>query len=460
MADYATPCCTVDDLSALTSLDTSATPTGTTYKVSSLRDTWSFEKDSTLSDVPFEVITDPNGAWVRNHHPDVSWVHNPEWWIDPANGSDENIGTDSAYPLATVREFLRRCQPNFLWTPTTGLTVHVMRDINEDIQIQADFNMTPGFGSFLLFTADLAPQTGNTTITAVQAHNSSTNTVGALTVSGSTFWAGKEGMVGVIQGGARAGACFVVAKNLGSGKGQISAVGAGPYDPTPITLQTGDVFKLYTQTKFGGLLVVNGSGIVNFENLEIGTTVDPYGHSATVYEATAFFTCCHFPNGLNSEDYAYVDVSHSDIQLGCRAQNYSELILSGNVVRGASPLCRAGAIIWSYNATVFGKIRLEKFSSLRVDTGWWLSVHDTTTAIKVDPGGEVDTRGGKLWGTGVAGPRIEILPGGSFIYSTGAAPNLAGSGTEMYVGGTGGTTTFAGLPSFNANNGSKVVVST
>jgi hypothetical protein len=63
------------------------------------------------------------GQWLREDVPSLSWLYQPEWWVDPALGNDENDGSSALTALTTQAEFERRIGQ---LVPRVAVTVHIV----------------------------------------------------------------------------------------------------------------------------------------------------------------------------------------------------------------------------------------------------------------------------------------------------------------------------------------------
>lgn len=435
-------------------------PDGASIRVSQLRESFVLVKSSALAPVTNLIIPAIGGGnWIRSGQPDQSWVHQEEWYVGPG-GVDTNTGASSGQRLLTVQEFLRRTTRNFNYA-RAGITVNITGSLSttQSITIDALMGNREGAYSFLYFNGQQGvTAAASGTITGVVECDPATlqeHTITAV-IGG---WGPHVGRIGKITSGAREGARFVVLKDLGGDTAHISQPGLGEYDSTRVALQIGDTFQIDIPPTMGDIVDVRGCGEVSFANLAVGSGVSS-AHSLVLEGTQTFLDCCVFPGGCDADRASYVDAFNCYFENGLRAYFHSEFHLEGGgCAASASPIARQASQINYLDFSSFSSLRTEFHSVHNVLGDSWLALFDASATIQIASSSSLDSNNNaRIWGKGVTGPMINIKPGGSMYYTTGLPPNITGSGAEISVGGTGGATTFVGLPSFNANNGAKAVI--
>ena len=112
---------------ALTAADDGTLANGTRAFVASHRSTWHLQtSDGTGLTSHERIVGSTDGrVWQRELVRSAYYELQPEWWVDPAAGSDEATGADDTHPIKTLRELVRRVAPDGVWHVARAITVHV-----------------------------------------------------------------------------------------------------------------------------------------------------------------------------------------------------------------------------------------------------------------------------------------------------------------------------------------------
>lgn len=417
------------------------------------------------------------GTWVRQIMPDVYWLRQASWGVDAAGGDDLNEGT-VASPLRTATEYLRRVRMGQnLAMLEQFVTVNVLGDTEPEI-----FEMWPALPLQAAGTVQFDGTMGQTVVASgviatVTPAVPATNTRYTLTATGIANFTPLISSVCVVTGGARAGSMFTITAGSSGATAQVSVPSEGAFLPTPVTLQVGDPFDVLSLPSFCESVGVQGQGFVNFASLGLASLGAPQ-HAVQIRGVFCFIDSCQVLNGLDSLSGSYVGAINCYLAGGARAEEAgSKLVLDVGASAPGTPItARNMGVVDLDNFTSFapivvdagGLVQLIRPGMQPVEPCGYLSVFDSTGAMRVEQGGIFDSSldtgsaGGEVWGAGVAGTtagRVNLSPGGWYFYRAAAnAPNIAGTGQEISVGGVGGATTYAGLPSVNTNNLAQAVV--
>lgn len=198
-------------------------------------------------------------AWVTiSQNANASWATQIDWSINASTGSDVALGTTAA-PLATWAELRRRCLAVGGFSQSLGnVNIGIVGNLNGNDPMDQR-GMTPPSGDQLnikgtavvIFSGSItafAPKNPG----AAAGGSAAILTDSAIPVSWTS--SGGIGKIGVIQGGARDGAIFIPAKDLGGKQARISdpilngTANTFPFASTPTfpTLQVGDAYTVFS----------------------------------------------------------------------------------------------------------------------------------------------------------------------------------------------------------------------
>jgi hypothetical protein len=436
------------NISELSSIPTSGLLNGSSVFVRTLKDTFSFFGDSSLTVQENVIITGANGGqWIRANQPSRYWMHQTQYYIDPITGSDEALGTDLQHPIRTHAEFTRRIYSHNSNIETL-ITCYILNDITETLSVQMSAGIF-GASTYIVYDGTLGTRIKHSaTINTVTVAVPSTQTEYSINVVGLT-WTPYIGDVCIMSSGVSIGARFVVLKDLGGGSAQISQIGAGSLDNTPVTIQSGDTFDILLLPQFGTNIALTGPSNWELIQLTIPTL--------NAEMAVAFIEACKITgSGLFADFNSSVTVTNSYLA-GVSAFSSSYIFLGGGGSLGIVKTQTQSLIEFMDFTIVGGGVRSVNGHSGKyaVDSGW-LAIFDSSQAIHLENDYILRcTNGASIWGKGSTGPKITLLPGTSFYYEDGAVPNIGGSGTDISIGGD--TMLYSALPYINGKNLSRCI---
>lgn len=399
----------------------------------------------------------PTAAWYRKEIQSLRWRWQHNWFLDPLAGHDENDGAAAGRALRTYAELQRRVGGTLVLNPD-GLDIEVLSDVTEQVSIDMQ---SPSGVAVVYFHAALPTPLYTGVVSAYTDYDAPTGQDGVLTDNGipASFTAsGLVGHLARVTAGPRAGAEFMVAKDLGSKQARVSAPIVTPFFETFTGLQAGDTYAVYGNLiKLGAndtpitMEIHGGPGAqLAFQWLELG---NPGIHKVEHKGGGVFLSGC-LVNGLD------VDGGHVDsAQLfncrcvsGCRV-NAGSALLVGGMFDGVQ--ARAGARVTAQRA-------------ITQDGGWyayptgyitavdWLAAFDTATAMLIGPNALLDLSTAQLFGKGIASIGVDVQSAGTVVYNS-ALPldQLMAPATQCRIGGVG--VNYAALPNVNAANTAKIV---
>jgi hypothetical protein len=125
----------VPNIAALMALPTATIDDGGVVAVKSVMDTWMLDKTSGLAPDGITVVPALGGGnWLRMEIPSQKWLLQPNWFIDPLTGDNENIGATAGTALLTFAEWKRRVGTR-LEIPQT---LNIQDDLTEDLLFDMD----------------------------------------------------------------------------------------------------------------------------------------------------------------------------------------------------------------------------------------------------------------------------------------------------------------------------------
>lgn len=402
----------------------------------------------------------PAAAWYRRLIQSQRWRYQFNWFLDPATGHDENDGAASGRALRTYAELQRRVGGTLVLNPG-GLDVQVLSDVTEVVGVDMQ---SPTGVAVVYFHADLPAPLYTGTVTAYADYNSATGQDGVLTdtsIPASFTASGLVGRLARVTSGPRAGAEFIVVKDLGSKQARVSAPIEGPFLDTFVAPQPGDAYAVYGDLiKFGAndtpmtLEMHGGPGAqMALQWMELGAAAGP--HHVEHKGGGLFMSGC-IVNGLDV-DAANIDTAqlHNCRGVGGCRVNAGGALLVGGVYDGVQS--RPGSHVTAQRA-------------ITQDGGWyahshghiaavdWMAAFDTATALLVGFRGLVDLSAAPLFGKGISSIGVDVQSTGAVVYNA-AMPldKLVTPATQCRVGGV--AVNYAALPNTNAANGAQIVAS-
>jgi hypothetical protein len=94
----------------LIDIDTTPVSDGALIWIKSIQDFFVLDKTSALTPDQITIVapTSGPGNWIRKLIPSITWVNQTTWFIDPAGGDDENVGSTGGTALKSHAELERR----------------------------------------------------------------------------------------------------------------------------------------------------------------------------------------------------------------------------------------------------------------------------------------------------------------------------------------------------------------
>lgn len=394
-----------------------------------------------------------DGSWVRTQT-SPTWVSETTWYVR-STGTADNSGTEQEAPV-TYAELLARIGTNKI---PAGITVYVQDDLNLPELIF--FGNTEADGDHWLYFEGVPTVAATGTLASVTNWDATTNQDGLIT--GSSSLVPHVGKLLRITGGDRAGAQFWIAHNTTGSTVRISQPLAGAWTTDRAdALQVGDPYEVLTLPYLTDSVSVQSGRDVEFGYLRIGTSGSPHTINITCGGTTKLNGC---------------DLHGFDVDVGSEATLYGCRLVSGMRAQGKASIYAFGCLSDGTTARSGGKLEvadlLAQGDRLRIEpggelrsavTGAWLAVCDYSGlagfVFYETSQGYFD---GYLIGKGVTTSvaRIQVLDGA--MVAVGHTPALAGSGTELQVGGTadgtGGTKlTFADVPWTHGGSAARIFV--
>lgn len=430
---------------------------GTEVYVQTLKDWFVLDKSSavTTESLNIENALD-GGQWIRKLKPSQFWARQTNFYLDPINGDDENVGTEAVLALQTVAEFKRRILSRIHETNNSlyELTCHILNDVTEDISIECNWTTSLTASQLVTFDGYLGSiVAANGTVSARTVANPSTNQ--EFTITAPLTWSEHLGKIGLITSGPREGTRFSIIKDLGGNQVQISQPG-NEFDFTSSTIEVGDTFQILELPQFGNTVTLSGPGGVILKFLNLGSDGGVDFNANNSYLVADACTC----HDMYLDYGIYMDVLNSSILNSINVLNNSRLGLFNSSLIGN--LSNDSSTTIFSNFSCVGEISGTSKGYFEVGApiyGGWLACFDGATAVTLGSNSSlICGTGSRLWGKNFSSTCIVIKPGGSLYYRSGLVPNIAGSGAEIEVGGIGGPTAYSQLPGFNINNGSRAVL--
>ncbi len=385
------------------------------------------------------------------------------WHISALTGSNSNSGIDADHPIRDCEERWRRCGVGYVVKQPTTIVYHDSPPIS-DIELFDDLLIGYG-GSLTLQGTRTAVATGVlTNFTPYDRAAQTKNIIEATGLAGG--FAAHVGRHARITSGARAGTDFIITKDLGGGRADISTPGASTVIGSPsfarATPQTGDPFEIVTvpllrcgifaflpgsqqrtaESAFARVVVTDLE--LDFGNKTTGATgavasgiVADFVH---VHVARCRLDAVSLRGGLlylfQNYHYGYSMVNGgSFVYMWAGAHtSHVQTNASGYVLLDYDELFQGGAITAARNSTI--------------EIGTACVFDKAGPAAQVNPGGLImctpsfDGAVTALWGTGNAGRGVDVEAGAQLRWYSGAGgakPTVnagLGLGREILLGGT------------------------
>ena len=233
--------------------------------VQTVLDWFRLDRASTLTPDGITIVASVDGGnWIRQMDGDIVWFSQPDWYIDPINGNDENLGNSPATALRTAAELSRRWpgQPlltgrlsNLVVANLVVVSVNILNNL--PITDPVDINVRMPANSLLALLGQATVERSGD-FDAVVVKNRPTNQPWVVTDFAAN-WALDVGKLVVITSGPNAGQSAWVAKDLGANQARMSNFVNPGISPLPDSLinpipasgvvAPGDQYQVITQTR-------------------------------------------------------------------------------------------------------------------------------------------------------------------------------------------------------------------
>ncbi len=428
----------------LTDVVTAAVTTFTVIGVQSFKDLFALDKDdiTTTVDGIMVVATDSGvGRWKRVCIPHQDWQKQPNWYFDASVGNDQYDGTAATNtgglvgPLKTWGEYIRRTGQ----IVTVQTTFHVSTNPPTDKPIM-DLKVRDG-GSWKFVGGRTSLHTG--TFTATTALNRATNVPWAVTDGAITDWTPYVGKLGVITGGARVGAIFVVVKRTAATVARISALATYPSDGSQVTLVTptiGDPYMIFDVPAVTFTAFSTTGGELNYYN--IFENLDVCGETALTQLCFSGNANCYITASSCIMRNAAFQGPFFTVQVSKLIGSYDTNCNAGHVLIHACAMMGATTVACGSGGTVsFDKDTIAQGVSLFTGYGGDIFVYNACafdssgSGATVFPYGiaELGIGSGVFYGSGNATAGVKVWGGGRCSWNT--APTITGVGGDFSLGG-------------------------
>lgn len=446
----------VANLAALTALPTTLLVQGALAFVRTLRAYFSLDKVNDPTEDGITVVLGATSAkWVRLDMAHLSWAEQTAWYIDPAAGNDENVGS-LASPVKTSSEIRRRWGSNLL---NDAIDVRYVGTTNPGVAdpITASRIYLGPNAQLTFYGVRTVARTG--TFSAVTNLNRATSQ--AFEATDATMpgaWTADLGRVIRLTSGGSVGARTFAAKDLGSKTARLGPwkqlPSPGGVLPVAAAASATDTYAVETCTQvymddiqafcsFG-----TGFPSINFVDLDFqnlgGDTLPPILPSAIVTfigcsfrtqpvpmaAQNIYFIGCYLENGIFAQNGAYAFVTGSTVKGGLEIISTSGSIL----VFDFDTLVQSGGIVASAGDVQLGTVGIfDAAITGRNPRGAGVQVGGVT----LGRGGAIVTTindsTNALYGSGNAGPGVAVDAGGSFVYDN--LPTVHGIGGDSQLSG-------------------------
>lgn len=373
-----------------------------------------------------------NGTWYSTNRTDPSLASATDWYIDNVSGSDENIGTDPAFPLQTIAEWSARMGQTPL---TTSPVLHIVGNLTEDAPI---FSFVQGVGCFGITVTGDPIVTIDTTISAVTPWDQQAGVVG--TIKGTASLAGTGGSIYRIVGGARDGALGVIVANEGGGGDvMVTPAAFGLWAPSlGDDLHVGDRIQILSLPTWANNVTVTGNCYVFFSYLHF-TSVDSHGIEA-MNQAQLWLSACTIDAGCDSNTGCFlsqIGCNSSAATSTCRsegqesyAEQFNSYVSTGTVRINTTFATGENVIKGYYTVNTQGFLQLGGANWFEATIGQYC-INILENATFYAPNYAIGGRNNNIGG---GSARIVIHNGGSMDYDI--VPTIAGTGNDLLIGGT------------------------
>lgn len=458
---FLTPVDTIARASAsrLVDVPTGALPDGTLVFVRSVRDFFVLDKNSAAvaDDITVAAALD-GGRWGRRFEPDVEWLTQADWTIDPGAADDEGAGT-AGDPLRSHAELGRRAFKHG-WVIRQSTVVNITdAGLPASDPIEVDIALADSSVLVRYVGAPTAQQAGTFTDATALVSGTALPTVEDTTLG---LGGGNLGQRIRLTSGASAGAIAWALRDDGADVLTTSAFATTSKTPPAsgnTTLKNptgggGDDYVLETLplVRLGRIKLTNQVGTdvpLLFDSLLVGEPGEGAVNLVTNLDR-AFFVDCMIDNvSFRKADAVFASCLFVELSdLAGNGELAAGAIFDAARMRGEGAVVRIGA-----EHTAVGTPLVAMGFAQYLCTGP-ISAHDASGAgISLGPFTALQTSS-LIWGTGNGTFGIDAA-GGKLFYASGTKPTVTGATNDTQVGGVG--TAYAAVPAFNGGNGSAIV---
>lgn len=460
--------CGVANLAGLSSQNDLSLDNGCFLYVNTVRSIFILDRTSTQPVDGITVVATLSGVgrWLRLPIAHPSWLSQATWFIDPAAGDDENVGSTAAAALKTHAELTRRWSTDFstvvgidsaVIKPIKLITVTLLGSLPASDPINLKVSLGPN--TLLAYVGTPTPVRVGT-FTAVTVKNRTTNTPWEVADADpmTSFSAADVGKRVRITGGDvnNVGQFAWVAKDMGAGVMRMSSFSKPTMPGAPdVLIDTGltsggvavldsYVVEDLTQVTVQSIQVDSPLGgtstntIIGFVNIDFRNTSGPLAPTPNVQGnvqgvVTAVFKGCSWDGQLVHGRHVFRH-HYLNCRFGSLALNLVSPIFRGGLCLGQVSyrgglttfdndfMVQGGnGLLIQASGALFGTVCVfdSALDGFRIGTGDGLPSTATCLSPAVGPGVH------RLWGAGNAGAGISIS-GGSVLSYQSTVPTVTG----------------------------------
>ena len=448
------------DVETLTSL-----PTGALAWVQSVCDWYGWQPTSTLVPDGLTVVkpdvTAGAGRFVRLCIPWAGWTKFPTFTaivIDPINGDDENLGNNAA-PLETNAELNRRWGPEAQLAPAAWSITWNSTNIDGEtastndpaiVDVVLTQNETT---SATLVSQPVASQVTTGTITAYAAQNRASGTETMCAVTANISFTGQTNRWATITNGARNGAVFAIAKDLGGN--QCRSTNPCTFNPvagvpSPVTPANGDTFRIDSMSTilFGRFRVQMQANVFGPYFLFQDIIADFGGNAEIISNGTPIYGLrCSIKNAFVESDFfspaLCIFIGATTIYPPSAATSLMAGLNTGliSVVNGSEAVFGLDFLHQGDGTGTKGKLYIGPNALVNGANVAFFDV--VNSALTIDPGGvyvsstQFPDVADLVWGQSNVGVAVLVRADGTLAYNN--KPNVntpQGAGRQSQIGGT------------------------
>ncbi len=441
----------------LVDVDATTFPDGTLVFVRSVRDFFVLDKDSALTSDNITIADAIGGGrWTRRFEPDVEWLSQASWTIDPTAADDEGDGSPGD-PLQTHAELGRRAF-NQGWAINQDTVVNITQNglpaedpVEIDVATPTDVVIRYVGDAVTLQSGTLTDATALSSGTALPTVEDTVNGFGAPdTLSRIRLTSGASS--GAIAWMLRDDGANVFTTSAFATTAKTPPVVTGTpvlTDPTP---GGGDDYVLegLPRVRLARVKITHAVGAnltLLFDTLEVG---ESEGAIIVTSLDRTFFIDSVILNAV----FQKADANFSNVLVrGINQLNGQAVFRAGALAVSSVFVGAEAAINMQEEHTAVGESLISGGIADYSITGP-VSAHDAPAAgLLLEPLTRARTVD-LVWGSGNGTYGINAA-GGQLFYAPGTQPTVTGSTNDTRVGGV--DTPYAGIPAFNGGDGSAIV---